>query len=648
VKQIFVSSGLIAGSCLLVTGISTAHGGNYRGPWDRVLQGAFTGGCGLSPQKGPPHVAYDLTTWELWWGFNKEQYLNRASSVWPVQIDDPLSGLGSRATKAKPSESTVRARIVPALVGALQKECSPDIVTSAMIALAKIGDDSNIPGASTFEPVLRRFLADENQEIAETAAISLGLLANDASVRTLASLALDDEAGHTLVGAARVSNRTRAFATYGLGLLGARTGRNDVRQAIARILIDILRPGFTSSRDLQIAAVIALGLTPIDVDPSEKPEVALDKAASRQAQLEFLQRFYQDQKNHYMVRAHVPAAMARLLAGAPADRKDGVAQLILEAVADRYSREKDEVRQSCVLALGMIGDSDMDKVDADIRAALGLMTEWGDIQGKHFALIALAQIGARAGTGSGNLEGRQEIRAFLLEQLTKGRGHMRPWAGLAIGVMESELSDMGELQDPGSREALANLRNALVEEPIPERVGAYAIGVGIAGDVEAGTSLVRKLKETWSPATRGYIATSLGLLGARESIQDIQATAVELKYGPDFMPSAVLGVGLLGDEHLIPYLIRLLSDAKGMSTQGAIASALGLISDSRAIDPLISILQAEQGQTDRARGLAAAALGLLADKEVQPWNTKIAANMNYRAESAMLTDGNLTGLLNIL
>jgi hypothetical protein len=294
----------------------------------------------------------DLTTWEFWWGFNKDQYLNLKAHIHSGGVstdgDDFFSSQGSKdkaKNTLKPSEETIRAMVVPMLKDVLANERHNDIVTGAMVALGKIGDVTTEDGKSEFELIISKFLADPSQEIAETAAVALGILANDASVAKLKDLALDTTNGRKLVGSTEVRYRTRAFATYGLGLIGARSGRNDVRQDIARILIELILSPDSSTRDIKVAAVVALGLTPIDLDPSENPEGVADNSASRQTQLRFLQRFYLDQKNHYMIRAHVPTAMARLLVGAPAGTKDDLAALFLEAL-DVNSKEKDEIRRA--------------------------------------------------------------------------------------------------------------------------------------------------------------------------------------------------------------------------------------------------------------------------------------------------------------
>ena len=105
--------------------------------------------------------------------------------------EDFFGGQGSSKqpkNALKPSEQSIREKVVPALKEALQKERANDIVTGALIALGKIGDVKNEDGSSEFEPIIKDFLSDPNQEIAETAAVALGILANEASVARLKEL----------------------------------------------------------------------------------------------------------------------------------------------------------------------------------------------------------------------------------------------------------------------------------------------------------------------------------------------------------------------------------------------------------------------------------------------------------------------------
>ena len=82
--------------------------------------------------------------------------------------------------------------------------------------------------------------------------------------------------------------------------------------------------------------------------------------------------------------------------------------------------------------------------------------------------------------------------------------------------------------------------------------------------------------------------------------------------------------------------------------QAAIASGLGFIGDSRSIDPLVAMLKRKEGLTDTARGFSAVALGIVADKELLPWNAKLSADMNYRASVSTLQGEGGTGILDIL
>jgi len=686
-KRFLLISSALALSSAFVLDISRAHGGSYRGPGDTVPPGGGGGGGGSGPggsgPSGPggtgpggatgpsgggsvptgggpgrPTSAAtgaiasgpDLTTWEFWWGFNKEQYLNLKAHVHAATMvsgDDSFwnSGAKQRDTM-RPTEETIRTMVVPALREVLASERNNDIVTGSLIALAKIGDVRNEDGTSEFEPLIARFLSDPNQEIAETAAVALGILANEASIPMLQSLALDDAAGRKLVGTTEVRYRTRAFATYGLGLVGARTGDNARRQRVARILIDVLALPTSGTRDIQVAAVSALGLVPIDVDPSESPDGSLDAANSRQSQIRFLRRFYRDQENSF-VRAHVPTALARLLEGAPSSVRDVVAEELLAAL-DRNSKERDEVRMSCVLALGQIGDCDADTIDTRIRAALSRIATEGDQQSRNFVNIAFGQIGGRSGAGADVENGRTEARDFLLGQLRQGKGHMKPWAAIGLGVMEHALTRAGVPAGSAAGTVKSLLRKALAEAVRPELVGAYSVALGIAGDVEARSVLKQKLDGVSEANARGYVAIGLGLVDARETIGDIQKVVRESKYKPDLLKSAAIGLGLLGDKELVPYLCDTLVEAKGLSSQAALASALGFIGDSRSVAPLVAMLKRTQGISDGARGFAAVALGIVADKELLPWNSKISTGVNYRASTSTLTGESGTGVLDIL
>jgi len=679
---------------ITVPGAAFAHGGQYRGPGDTVPPGGGGGGGGgAGPASGPaspstpgptgptsPNPAApgaspggsaggpgsgsmvpggaDLTAWTFWWEFNKEPYLNLKSKIHGGAPNTGSEGffLGFGAKdparqSLRPTDQQIRQKVVPALLDALENETNNDIVTGCLVALAKIGDASTESGESEFEQVIAAFLTDSNQEIRETAAVALGILANPRSIAKLQSLLADDGDGRELVDSSSVDYRTRSFAAYGLGLIGANpASTEDERQRIVGALHDAIENDDTRSRDLRVAAIIALGLVPlerIEAPAAEDADTPPDPAASRIGQLSYLLSFLRNEDNHYLVRAHCPTALARLLDGLPAETyNEWSAKVAAELVArcDKKSRDQNEIQQSAVLALGLVGSNG--DAGAHVRDILSQVPkEVSDQQTRNFSMIAMAKVGGRAGDGDSD-QGIQEASSFLLQNLSRGKSTIKPWAGISIGVMGRLLKDAGR-EHPSVTAMSTALRASLDKEKDKQKLGAYAIGAGILQDLDSFQMLMRKLERETDDEARGYIALSLGLLGQGEAVERIQQVLRESKYRPGLLKQAAIGLGLLGDKTLVADLVRMLSEAGGLATQAAISSALGFIGDQHSIDPLVAML-GNQDITDRARGFAAVALGIVADKEPLPWNSKISVDLNYRASTTTLTDQAGAGILDIL
>ena len=318
---------------------------------------------------------------------------------------------------------------------------------------------------------------------------------------------------------------------------------------------------------------------------------------------------------------------------------------------NKHSKKQDEIQQSCCLALGMIGDCDEDELDAKIRAALiAVQEDLADQQTRNFSLIALAQVAGRPGAGQGDpiagvntIDKKVNVRGFLQGQLGKGKRAVKTWSALAIALCERSLDDA---QQESSAEMKGILRGVLADAKTPEQVGAYAIAAGIVKDLGSKDVLLANLDKVRDIEARGYTAVALGMMNEREAIAPIQEIVKKSKYQPELLRSAAIGLGLLGDKQLVPELIDMLANAEGLSAQAAISSALGFIGDSRSLDPLIAMLEDSQ-KTDLARGFAAVALGIVADKEELPWNSKISVGINYRANTTTLTDQK-GGILDIL
>jgi HEAT repeat protein len=684
---------LVCAAAFLLSSNSLAavrHGGQYRGPGDTTPPGGGTGGGNggtggtpgpsqpgrPTPTPGNPSPAQpsggtstttggsvtlegslslpELDSWASWWGYNKDAYLDLRAHLFdalPTTNSDGFfltPGRGNRTRETyRPTDEQIRTRVVPALRRALAEESSNDIVTSALIALAKIGEPRGEDGRSGIEELLVRFLPDKNQEVSETATVALGILAQPTSIPILASLLEDSAAGRALVGAHEVPARTRAFAAYGLGLVGARAAAEPERRAVVEALVAAMRSDERRSGDVGVASVLALGLVPLEPLAAAENEAQLDPTRSREGELDFLLRFLADDANDSLARAHCPRSLARLLAGLGGERapvlRQRVSGALLGLLAPR-ARVTDAIVESAVLALGEISTNGIE--DAPVRVALESVLASGRNSGaRSFALIALARMGGRTGVQDPDA-GIAAIAGRLMSRLAKGQGLERAWAGLAIGVLGHELTRQGA-STPVVVELSEALRHALEEERDATVLAAHAIAAGILGDVESVPALLEKLDGIREDVPRGYVAVALGLLARREAIQPIQAIVAGSKYRPELLNQAAIALGLLGDKDLVGVLVGMLGEAKGLATQAAIASALGFIGDASSIEPLVEMMEDEE-KTDLARAFAAAALGLVADKEDLPWNARFAVDLNYRATTPTLVDPRGSGILDIL
>ncbi len=170
------------------------------------------------------------------------------------------------------------------------------------------------------------------------------------------------------------------------------------------------------------------------------------------------------------------------------------------------------------------------------------------------------------------------------------------------------------------------------------------MAAGLFGNRESTEELLERLSKTAKDDARGYVALGLGLLGDRRAIDPIQEVVEQSAYRPGLLKQAAVALGLLGDREVSRSLVQMLAEADGLATQAALASALGQIGEGGAI----ALLLGDATLTDTARGFAAVALGLVAEKELLPWNEKFSRDVNYRAATQTLNSTAGTGVLNLL
>jgi HEAT repeat protein len=592
----------------------------------------------------------------VWWAFRRDPFIDLRAAVHSggaATLGGRFGlGRGERAPASdllRPSELDLRDRVVPALLAALRSEPSRDLRSACLVALARIGAD--VAGRDLRSPIAAA-LADDDQEVAETAALALGLLGDDRAVPDLAHLLADDEVGRRAVGERAVPVRTRAFAAYGLGLAAQASRREDVRRFAVSRLASVLERERFAGRDVPVACVLALGLVPLGEEgaaPPTQTDGALPASASRSAQARFLLRLLADPERADLVRAQVPGALAQLLIGIEAvphgaSLKAEVASELLAVLSPR-SGARAELRQACAAALGLLGDGDLDEVDVRIRATLVRTAREGGVLERSLALVSLAEVAVRVGAGPTPLAALTDVRAELLGRLAGGTSLSRPWAGLGLALVERGAALHG--RGPSADVALA-LREALRAAASPEEAAAHALALGLIGDTRAVDAVLERFEGASDDVLKGHAAIALGLLGDPRSAEVLRGVLAASRYRPELLRGTAVALALVGDKSAVPLLMEALRGASSLSAQAALAGALGTIGDARAVAPLLELL-ADEEVTARARAFAAAALGRVGDRRPLPWNVDLARSATWTSAPETLSDPfGAAGVLDLL
>lgn len=664
---VHVTSALLL-TLALLTPPAAAHGGNYRGPGSVVPPasnsgsgGAGTAGAPAGPaapgtagapsapgQAGPPGTGSagptgpgatavkggargaalepDLGRWQYWWEFNKDEVLalrrTLADQAGRRGLDDALLGTAPPKDlnqRRPPNRTDIDERIRPALLAVLANEEQRDLVSGAMVALAKV---------SRGEPEVRdqflRRLLSRDQEIRETAALALGIAGNSDAFPELAELFADRDRGRTLVDRSAVDNRTRAFAGYALGLIAHASDDPQVKLRVYTTLAPALSPDAALDRNVRVAAVLAVRM--LDLDARDARERSLRDEAVTALRAYFRAPLGAGEE---WQQAHAPLAMARLLGRGDSPLHQEVkAELMAELKAQR--RRGDPILQSSALALGLLAlPPEAQPADAAVSDLLRkVMADAKDWQVRVYALEALGQIG-----GASN-------RAVLLDRLARSRQLEQAWAAMALGFA----ARAADQPDP---EAGNLMLRGLQDVKDPEVRGAFAVALGLVQHRDAVDTL-RKMMRDYQHQDElcGYLCIGLSLLGDQASVPALQGIVAQSMRRPELLKQAAVALGRLGDHRSIGQLRdALVGEDLSVARMGAAAAALAQIGDRRCLDPLLEILN-DPKQIPLSRAFAAVALGGMGDKSPLPWNASIGRDLNYRAAVETLTSSG-AGVLEI-
>ena len=234
--------------------------------------------------------------------------------------------------------------------------------------------------------------------------------------------------------------------------------------------------------------------------------------------------------------------------------------------------------------------------------------------------------------------------------MRKGSTPFRPWAAMSLGVMAFRAAENGS--------ALSNvvgqtIHDAFKKEKSPSPKAGYAVALGLMKYEASKKDLRTAMEKSRVADFRGYCAVALGLMSASENKDYITEVVNESRRLPGLLRQAAIALGLMKDHQVVETLLSLMRPEDGstppLSVLSATATALGFIGDHRSVNPLVDLLGNERDLTPLGRAFSAVALGLVADKEMLPWNSKIGQDINYRAAVSTLSDtSGGTGILDIL
>ena len=242
------------------------------------MPGPATGVPGVRPA-GPLQEPFtlagqeikNLTDWRLWWELNRDVYLRLGQlSLRPnTEGGDFFLGTGQRMIirdRGRATRADVQRRIVPALTTVIRSGGEYELLRETIVARAKASRQLSFSDLATS---LRWFLSENDHPVInQTAALAFGIMAEQDGVDDLRDLLADTEAGRELVGDEVVDPSLRAFAAYGLGLVGQAVEYEDVRHTIVQALVAIFEDPEIPD-ELRSAVVLAIGLVPLDAAPEE-------------------------------------------------------------------------------------------------------------------------------------------------------------------------------------------------------------------------------------------------------------------------------------------------------------------------------------------------------------------------------------------
>jgi HEAT repeat protein len=588
----------------------------------------------------------DPADWRTWWRFNSEALLDLKTLV--GQHDRRTGGgefgLGAGESQGSPglTQATIETEVLPALWSALQAGGDTQLVRNAMFALARVEATWRVPDGQGFTFAATKMLASPHAPTAEAAIVALGVTGKSQGLGLLFEILSDSEKGRQAIGKPAVDYRRRAFAAYALALVGRSESSPAVRKSIVRALMQNLDARATAPYDVQLASLISLGLVPLDSHAEEVASEADPQHLCRGEQLNFLLDYLDDERRHPQLRAQAVIPLARLAQGAPDADYDAIRGALIVPLGAR-SKAPLEVKQSCVIGLGLLGDGDEDELDRELRSTLYRAAAHEDRLTRALALISLAKVVGRPGKGAQDGKSLVEAEEYLLGKLVRGDTSQRAWAALSLGVLGCTLNDHGRTTP---REIAAALRGALATARSKDELGAQCLGLGLLRDSESGATLAARLESSKDDGTRACAALAAGLVDAEAAMDPLRQMIAASTSANEVFVSAALALRIAGHSEVSLALAERATRKPSTDATDDLARLLGHLGDARTVDELAALAR-DASAKPQVRAAACEALGEICDTRSRHWTSALSTDLHYGLMSSTLlsfgSDG--TGVL---
>jgi hypothetical protein len=371
---------------------------------------------------------------------------------------------------------------------------------------------------------------------------------------------------------------------------------------------------------LKQMALLALGMV-----PAADGETAAERVA-------YLLDVFADRAQDVAVSAQAPIALVRFarLDAASADAVHAaLATRLLPALRD--GGVDDDRRRSLAVAVGGIATS---ADDAALAALDDAIEQARDDMTRHFALHALAEIGARDRAPASHAAAHARLQERLFRELFGGK-HVthQPHAALALGVYFRNPA----LPEAVRADAVRRLAAAFDATTNPSWQGAMAVALGLLGAKGESDRLWKRYDASNDQPLKGYVAVALALMGARGHAPELRDEIVKAGLDPKFRLELAYSLGVQADPGATKTLVAYLKGGETIAESGAAARALGLSRDPAAVAPLLALAR-DAARPPLQRAFAEVALGLLLAKEPLPWPAAFSVDSNYRAKRSALAE----------